>query len=207
MNAFHRTGLHRAGIITAAALFGLVQISAAGATAAEPRAAKTRLSAIVSSDGSQSGIAPAAATSMVSSSKGASLPADLKATANASDGKGVGIDSIIGTDDRYQVNPGVYPGTSTVLVTFSGGGRCTGWMAGYNPANLASTIVTAGHCVHTGGSGGAWRSGVTVYPGYPNTGFGCSAITLYSVVGWTTNGSPDYDYGAIKVNCTFSGQA
>jgi glutamyl endopeptidase len=79
-------------------------------------------------------------------------------------------------------------------------------MAGYNAANLTSTIITAGHCVHTGGSGGAWRSGVAVYPGYPNTGYGCSAITLYSVVGWTVNGSADYDYGAIKVSCTFSGQ-
>ncbi|WP_425455307.1 trypsin-like serine peptidase, partial [Allorhizocola rhizosphaerae] len=206
MNTPTVTTLRRAAVIAAAALFGLVQVSAAGAEAASPQAAQARLSAMVSSDGSHGGMAPNVATSMISSGKGAGLPADLKATASAPDGKGVGIDSIIGTDDRYQVNPGVYPGTSTVLVTFSGG-RCSGWMAGYNPANLTSTIVTAGHCVHTGGSGGAWRSGVTVYPGYPNTGFGCSAITLYSVVGWTTNGSPDYDYGAIKVNCTFSGQA
>lgn len=199
-----RSALRRTSLIAAAAIFGLVQMSAAGAAAA-PGMTKDRLSAIVSSDGSKAGMASSIAATTMTAGKGAGIPADFNGTAKAPDAQGIGVNSIIPPDERYPVNPGAYPGTSTVLITFSGG-RCSGWMAGYNPANLTSTIVTAGHCVHTGGSGGAWRTGVAVYPGYPSTGFGCSAITLYSVVGWTTNGSADYDYGAIKVNCAPSGQ-
>ena len=87
-----------------------------------------------------------------------------------------------------------------MLITFTGG-RCSGVMIGPN------TVSTAGHCVHTGGPGGALRpvASYRIYPGRDGAvspyGF-CTARTLYTVLGWTLASDEEYDYGAIKLNCT-----
>jgi glutamyl endopeptidase len=106
---------------------------------------------------------------------------------------------IIGPDTRERLYTNVYPSRAKVLITFSGG-RCSGVMIGRN------TVATAGHCVHTGGPGGAWRpvASFRVYPGRDGgaSPYGvCTARTLYSVVGWTGSSNEEYDYGAIKLNC------
>jgi len=111
----------------------------------------------------------------------------------------MGIESIIGEDDRVRIDDTeTFPASATVLVTFDNG-FCSGWMIG------ADTVATAGHCVHTGGSGGSWQTNVVVYPGrngdYSPYG-SCSARTLYSVIGWTQSSDDRYDYGAIKLNCS-----
>lgn len=111
---------------------------------------------------------------------------------------GVGIESIIGRDERRRVrDTRRFPYRAAALVTFTGG-RCSGWMIG------PDTVATAGHCVHDGGRGGSWKSNVRVFPGR-NGGrspFGsCRATRLYSVVGWVNNADEQYDYGAIKLNC------
>lgn len=107
--------------------------------------------------------------------------------------------SIIGADSRTRVNPTtVYPARAIALVTFSGG-TCTGWFINKD------TVATAGHCVHSGGSGGNWRSNVRVYPGRNGSSspYGsCTAKRLHSVTGWTGSKDETYDYGAIKLNCT-----
>ena len=107
--------------------------------------------------------------------------------------------SIIGADTRTRVNPTTaYPARAIALITFNGG-SCTGWFIGKD------TVVTAGHCVHSGGPGGAWRSNVRVYPGRnaASSPYGsCTAKRLYSVTGWTGSSSETSDYGAIKLNCT-----
>lgn len=110
-----------------------------------------------------------------------------------------GANSIIGTDERYRVNPTTgYPYRAVALITFSGG-RCTGWF--YGP----DVVGTAGHCLHGGGSGGTWSTNVVVYPGYNGSGgapYGsCTAKSLHSVTGWTANGNHEFDYGTIKLNC------
>ncbi len=109
------------------------------------------------------------------------------------------IESVIGTDGRYRItSTTTYPYRAIAHVTSSRGG-CTGWLIN------ANTVVTAGHCVHSGGSGGSWASSVRVYPGRngSSTPYGsCTARTLYSVTGWTQNRDRNYDYGAIKLNCT-----
>jgi glutamyl endopeptidase len=107
---------------------------------------------------------------------------------------------IIGPDTRERLYTTSYPTRARVLITFTGG-RCSGTLIG------ANTVATAGHCVHTGGSGGSWRpvSSFRIYPGRDGgvSPYGvCTARTLYSVSGWTTSGSEEYDYGAIKLNCT-----
>ncbi|HEY0698974.1 MAG TPA: hypothetical protein VGD43_14330, partial [Micromonospora sp.] len=90
-----------------------------------------------------------------------------------------GTQSIIGADERYRINPTTgYPYRAVALITFSGG-RCTGWL--YGP----DVVGTAGHCVHSGGSGGSWKTNVVVYPGYNGSGgapYGsCTAKSLHSV--------------------------
>lgn len=111
-----------------------------------------------------------------------------------------GAESVIGTDTRKLVNPTtVYPARANVLITFSAG-RCSGWLIG------ADTVVTAGHCVHSGGTAGTWyaASGYTVYPGKNGSlsPYGsCKVRRLYSVSGWTSGKLDDYDYGALKLNC------
>jgi len=114
----------------------------------------------------------------------------------------VGINAIIGADDRYRTTPtNWWPPTATVQLTrLINGVRtqyCTGWMIS------ASTLVTAGHCVYNGG----WFSGqgVLVYPGRDagSTPFGsCGAVSFHSNTAWVNNRNPEYDFGAIKLNCT-----
>jgi glutamyl endopeptidase len=107
---------------------------------------------------------------------------------------------ILGPDTRERLYTTSYPTRARVLITFTGG-RCSGTLIGSN------TVATAGHCVHTGGSAGSWRpvSSFRIYPGRDGSliPFGsCTARTLYSVIGWTTSASEEYDYGAIKLNCS-----
>ena len=110
----------------------------------------------------------------------------------------IGPQAIIGTDDRVKVaNTTRFPASAQVLVVLPSG-RCSGAMIG------PDLVITAGHCVHSGGSGGAWQTSATVFPGRngTHTPFGsCQATRLYSVTGWTENRNPAYDFGAIKLNC------
>ena len=116
---------------------------------------------------------------------------------------GAGIESIIGVDTRIRVsNTTYYPARRVVLITNETDGfYCSGWLISKN------TVATAGHCVHTGGSSGHWHTvaGYKVYAGRNGTSapYGyCTAKTLYSVTGWTGSANQEYDYAAIKLNCT-----
>ncbi len=109
-------------------------------------------------------------------------------------------ESIINWDSRTQAYTLYYPNRAIVFIEYSGSHLCTGWL--YSP----NTIVTAGHCVHTGGSSGAWRSAnlYKVYPGRNGRAspYGyCTVKWLRSVVGWTVSGNYRYDYGAMRLNC------
>jgi glutamyl endopeptidase len=102
---------------------------------------------------------------------------------------------IIGDDDRAKVaSTTTFPERAQVLIELSDG-RCSGAMI------AKDLVLTAGHCVH---SGGQWATSVTVYPGKDGAAspYGsCRAKTLYSVVGWTRDADPNYDFGAIKLDC------
>lgn len=108
-------------------------------------------------------------------------------------------ESVIGPDGRVRITTTTtYPYRAIAHVTSSIGG-CTGWLISDD------TVATAGHCVHTGGSGGSWATNVRVYPGRNGSSLpygSCTAARLYSVTGWTSSKNRDYDYGAIKLNCT-----
>ena len=85
-----------------------------------------------------------------------------------------------------------------MLITFTGG-RCSGWLYGND------IVATAGHCVHDGGPGGNWKQNVQVFPGRNGNSspYGsCTARRLHSVNGWVNSSNEEYDYGAIKLNCS-----
>lgn len=115
-------------------------------------------------------------------------------------------ESIIGADSRFRISSTTaYPYRANALITFSvpgGTASCTGWFIGSN------TIVTAGHCVHkgTGGLAGFYsRASYKVYPARNGAvapyGY-CTAKSLNTNTYWANYGKDDYDYAAIKLNCS-----
>jgi glutamyl endopeptidase len=105
-------------------------------------------------------------------------------------------EALVGVDTRVRNYTGSYPARAVVLIDFNEGG-CTGFMISRD------TVATAGHCVHSGGSGGSWYSGYRVYPGY-NSGapYGSCGVTWKgSVQGWTDSGDEEFDYGVLKLDC------
>lgn len=135
--------------------------------------------------------------------QGVSLEApDVEAIANLEPATS-GIDTegaevvLGGWDTRTRHYTTDYPANAVVLIT-SSIGVCTGWLTGPN------TVITAGHCVHSGGPGGSWGSNFVVYPGYDQgSPYGsCGWVGAASVLGWVNNRNEKFDYGAIKLNCT-----
>ena len=186
------------------AALGLLALSLGQASAA------SRLEQSVSSDGARE-MAPDVASRLrgVSSNSGTdaeviSAPESAGEFARLKGLRAVsareGRESIIGADNRFRINPTTtFPARAVVLITFSAG-RCTGWLIN------ANTVITAGHCVSPGNNTGFYpRASFRVYPGR-NGGVSpygsCTAKRLYSVTGWTTNGNEEFDYGAIKLNCS-----
>lgn len=102
-----------------------------------------------------------------------------------------------------RVDTSRYPARAIGLITIGANNThlCTGWMISRN------TVATAGHCVHTGGSNGAWRDRTTMrfWPGRNGTAapFGsCTVQRLHSNTAWTNNANHLADYGAMRLNCT-----
>jgi V8-like Glu-specific endopeptidase len=86
-----------------------------------------------------------------------------------------------------------YRALAYVVTSFN---KCTGWLIS------ANTIVTAAHCLY---KYDRWATEAKVYPGR-NGGLqpygSCGFRRLYVPSSWITGGGRDYDYGAIKLNCT-----
>lgn len=177
----------------AMALTGLTTESATAAPAAQPGGLT-----MVNGAGRTITLPAEAAATLKSASAGRSGSAGRgQASRTKAEPGSAGIDSVIGTDGRVQESvPTSYPwGAIAHLETNQGG--CTGFMISRD------VLVTAGHCVHWGGS---WVTSYTVTPG--RTGgsapFGSCSGGIADV--WTTwnwiNGYPsDHDYGLVKLTC------
>lgn len=111
-------------------------------------------------------------------------------------------EDLCSTDERIKISDTkVFPWKAVcrLIITMDDGrvGVGTGWLNG------AGTIITAGHCVFDSRQGKKkWHKSIVVIPGKDNTKepYGRFTITnnnFWSVTGWTQNGDPDYDYGAI----------
>ena len=159
------------------------------------------------STGSTSTLSPSV---QYSGSATSGVSAAFHGTGNLADSHGeikaapgaVAPSTVIGTDDRTRVtDTTAFPDRAITLIimTYSDGStsQCTGFF--YSP----SVIATAGHCVNTAADG--WATSAIVYPGYDagSAPYGsCNATTFYSVTGWTTSHDWDYDYGAMKLDCS-----
>lgn len=171
--------------------------SVANTAAAAPQAEAGGVT-MVNGAGKTVTLPAAAATALRSASAGRSgSTAATKAGATKAEPGSVGTNSVIGADGRVQESvPTTYPwGAIAHLQTNQGG--CTGFMLSRD------VLVTAGHCVHYGGS---WVTSYTVTPGRTgnNAPFGSCSGGINDV--WTTsnwiNGYPsDHDYGLIKLTC------
>jgi glutamyl endopeptidase len=114
--------------------------------------------------------------------------------------EGENPESIIGADGRRRQNPTTaFPNRAIayLVVHFpSGTGSCSGWFIG------PRTVVTAGHCVYDANRN-QWATSITVYPGRNGSSAPYGSTTahrMWSVTGWTSSHSSNYDYGAIQTN-------
>lgn len=171
--------------------------SATNAAAAAPKAEAGGVT-MVNGAGKTVTLPANAATALRSAAAGQSgNTVKTKAATTKAEPGSVGTNSVIGADGRVQESaPTSYPwGAIAHLQTNQGG--CTGFMLSRD------VLVTAGHCVHYGGS---WVTSYTVTPGRTgnNAPFGSCSGGINDV--WTTsnwiNGYPsDHDYGLIKLTC------
>ena len=112
--------------------------------------------------------------------------------------EGAPPESVCGSDDRVQITATTsvpWRWICKLVITFpnGAGGGCTGWFIG------PKAVMTAGHCVYSSANGG-WARQIEVIPGMNGASrpYGSMIGTSFrSVVGWTQNGDPNYDYGCI----------
>jgi glutamyl endopeptidase len=112
-------------------------------------------------------------------------------------------ESIIGADQRVQIaGTTSYPARAIGLISRNGAQWCTGWMISRD------TMLTAGHCVNSGGNGstnGTWYSGLRFSPGRNGASapYGyCGVRYSTSFVGWVRDGSEAHDAAVVKLNCS-----
>ncbi|CAN5517148.1 hypothetical protein BH10ACT11_BH10ACT11_02500 [soil metagenome] len=111
--------------------------------------------------------------------------------------------TVIGADDRTQVtNTTAYPSRAIGQIEFSQAGGdyiCTGWLIDMD------TVLTAGHCVNSGGAGGQFSTNVLFYPGRNggSSPYGsCGTTSLLTTQAWVSSADPESDLGIIQLNCT-----
>lgn len=125
---------------------------------------------------------------------------------------GFAMETVHGVDDRVQITAtDTYPWRvhCSLLITAADNTNWigTGWFISPN------VLITAGHCVYINGSDvpgqNGWVSRIRVIPGRNGSTkpFGEATSThFYSVRGWTENGDPEYDYGAIVLGSDLGAQ-
>jgi glutamyl endopeptidase len=192
---------------TAATALGFALLATTAAVAAED---------IISSDGTVikgSSAVPRITVSPSFEGTGARMAGSVDSASEftrLSQAKGIelGGRSVIGADGRVRVTATTSsPYRKIAQIYFketTGGGTfiCTGWFVNKN------TIVTAGHCVHQGSGGSAGFYPVSTYKIYPgkngssNPYGSCTAKSIWTNTGWAGGSGAQYDYGAIKLNCS-----
>jgi V8-like Glu-specific endopeptidase len=116
------------------------------------------------------------------------------------DGGGI-VTEVFGTDNRVRATPtNYYPRNAIGQLLLGDGGTCSGVLYGSN------VVVTAAHCLY---KNGGWR-------GFPNWKFRpgrdgastpveCGVTNGFVLGGFTSNNTPENDFGGVKLNCSISG--
>jgi len=102
-----------------------------------------------------------------------------------------------GADERWEIEYATWtPVKQTGLLTFSGG-RCSGTLVG------PKTVLTAGHCVHSGKRGN-WYNKFVFYPGRTSTSTSPYKSYTYSTMmtfeGWILNSDFDWDIALVELS-------
>ncbi len=117
----------------------------------------------------------------------------------------VGTERVIDTDERTRVNTTTtFPYRAVVQIRMKFNGRadgCTGWLYDDN------YVATAGHCILS--RAGYWATDIVVAPGRNGSSlpYGtCGSVNIFVSDLWLRDRSDNYDYGAIRLNCTVGNQ-
>jgi glutamyl endopeptidase len=194
------TGRVRKAVTLALAVVGSTAVALTGVTAGSAAAAPPAGVTMVNGTGKTITLPAQAAAALQSAAGGRSGSAGASAR-SAVAGKeplgSMGTDSVIGPDGRVQEAFTTTPPWGAIAHLETNKGGCTGFMLSRD------VLVTAGHCVHWGGS---WVTSYTVTPGRTGNSkpYGTCSGGIADV--WTTgnwiNGYPaDHDYGLIKLTC------
>jgi len=113
-----------------------------------------------------------------------------------------GLESVLGQDDRVRILDTELPPWRMICALemrgSSGAGAIgTGWLVG------PKTVLTAGHCVHSGRFFGGWAREIAVSPGRNGTAFPCGTATstrFASLDAWVEREDPDFDVGCIHLD-------
>lgn len=168
--------------------------SAAGSSLVRAAGPSLSPDALVSSSGSV--VTPEQGAASVAATQGRGVQGSAPSSGRVA--SGATPSSIIGTDSRFRVTPTTsFPYRATVLILRNGNLQCTGWMISKD------TMLTAGHCVRSGGSGGSWYSGLTFRPGSDGGTAPYGTLTsrgTWALNGWLSSGSTEYDAAIIKLS-------
>jgi glutamyl endopeptidase len=113
-----------------------------------------------------------------------------------------GLESVLGQDDRVRILDTELPPWRMICALEmrgpSGAGAIgTGWLVG------PRTLLTAGHCVHSGRFFGGWASEIAVSPGRNGGTFPFDTVRstrFASVDAWIGREDPDFDIGCVHLD-------
>ncbi|ASO17891.1 glutamyl endopeptidase [Actinoalloteichus hoggarensis] len=93
-----------------------------------------------------------------------------------------------------------FPSRAVVHTTATGRGGCSGFLVS------ADTVLTAGHCLHPGGTGSAadFYTNVRVAPGRNGSTLpygSCGRTTMWTDQTWIDSSNTNQDWGVIKLDC------
>jgi len=117
-------------------------------------------------------------------------------------GRRSGLESVLGQDDRVRILDTELPPWRVICALEmrgpSGAGAIgTGWLVG------PKTLLTAGHCVHSGRFFGGWAREIAISPGRNGATFPCGTVTstrFASLDAWVEREDPDFDIGCIHLD-------